>query len=214
MNVGFNEKIKLLAIFFAFVFISGCSHTDAGKEFLENNKTSSKVQNKSILMIIAPKDFRDEELKIPKTNFERSGIRVFVASSEETSYGMLGSRINRDFSLEEALNRINEFDAVILVGGSGSAVYFNNSLVKEIVLKAYESNKLIGAICLAPVILANAGILENRSATVFDHEYIKIIEEKGAAYSSEDVVVDGNIVTANSPNSALKFSDEIIKKLK
>jgi protease I len=213
-RMGKTESVlKFLALLFVLFVISGCSHTE-GNEFLEINKTENTSAKKSILMIIAPKDFRDEELRIPKSNFEKNGFSVFVASSEETSYGMMGSVVERDLTLEEALERIENFDAVVFVGGSGSVVYFNNSLVKEIASKAYQRDKVVGAICLAPVILANSGILENKRATVFDHEYIKIIEDKGAIYSKENVVVDGRIVTSNSPNVALKFSEEIIKRLK
>ncbi|MEM2121141.1 MAG: DJ-1/PfpI family protein [Candidatus Woesearchaeota archaeon] len=208
-------KIKLFLLFIILLFIAGCFKEEVSlkpievKENKENNQTS-----KNILMIIAPKDFREEELNIPRANFEKNNFKVFVASSERTAFGMFGLKVDVDLLLEDALKEINNFDAVVLVGGSGSVIYFNDSTVREIVLNAYKNNKVIGAICLAPIILANSGILENKRATVFDHEYIELIREKGAIYSNEDVVVDDNIITANSPNSALKFSNEIIKRLK
>ncbi|MGZ8799823.1 MAG: DJ-1/PfpI family protein [Aeromicrobium sp.] len=58
-----------------------------------------------------------------------------------------------------------------------------------------------GAICLAPVILSNAGVLRNRRATVAGTE-AHTIEVAGATYTGPGVMVDENIVTANLPGSS------------
>ena len=74
--------------------------------------------------------------------------------------------------------------------------------------------KIIGAICISPVILAETGILKNKKATVWtsslDKSAAKFLEEKGAFYEDVDVVVDKNIITADGPSSAEKFSQTII----
>jgi protease I len=72
--------------------------------------------------------------------------------------------------------------------------------------------KMVAAICIAPVILANAGLLKKKNATVFESE-IAAIEAKGAVYSESGVTVDGNIITANGADQAKQFGLEICKFL-
>jgi protease I len=74
--------------------------------------------------------------------------------------------------------------------------------------EADEGAKVLGAICLAPVILANAGVLRNRRATVAGTE-ARTIEAAGATYTGPGVTVDENIVTANGPKSSTAFGQRI-----
>ena len=60
------------------------------------------------------------------------------------------------------------FDAVIFVGGGGSEVYFDDPKAHNIARKAFKAKKLVCAICIAPSILAKAGLLEGRKATVWE----------------------------------------------
>ena len=71
----------------------------------------------------------------------------------------------------------------------------------------------VAAICLAPVILANAGVLKGRRATVAGTE-AKTIESRGAKYMGPGVTVDGNIVTGNAPKSSRLFGQKINELLK
>jgi protease I len=68
--------------------------------------------------------------------------------------------------------------------------------------------RVVGAICLAPVILANAGVLKGKSATVAGTE-AKAIEAAGARYTGPGVMVDGNVVTANAPKASRLFGVKI-----
>ncbi|MEN6511444.1 MAG: DJ-1/PfpI family protein, partial [Chloroherpetonaceae bacterium] len=68
-------------------------------------------------------------------------------------------------------------------------------------------------ICLAPVILANAGILKGKKATVSGTES-KTIEVKGAKYTEPGVTIDGLIVTANAPRASRRFGQAIVELLK
>ena len=72
--------------------------------------------------------------------------------------------------------------------------------------------KLVASICSAGGILANAGILKGRKATVFPAE-IALIKSKGAVYTDTGVVVDGNLVTADGPEHAKIFGEAIVKAL-
>lgn len=168
---------------------------------------------KRVLMIIAPKDFRDEELLHPKEELERAGAKVTIASSKAgEARGVLGARVTPDITLEQV--KVNDYDAVVFVGGGGAAVYFKDNRAISIASEAFNKGKKVCAICIAPVILANAGVLKGKRATVWPDECIQIIESKGATYTGKPVEVDGNVITAPGPEAAREFGRAIAKALK
>ena len=169
------------------------------------------LTGKKILMIVAPDNFRDEELLEPKEIFEGYGAEVMIASKDTNSAeGMLGAFVTVDIDISEI--KIEDYDAIIFVGGSGSSVYFDDEMILDLAKKAYEKNKIIGAICIAPSILANSGILKNKKATCFSSEK-ENLEERGAEYTGRGVEKDDNIITANGPNSASAFGQKISETL-
>jgi protease I len=87
-------------------------------------------------------------------------------------------------------------------------VYFDDPVAQNIAKEAVRENKILAAICIAPVILANAGVLRNKKATVFPSEKETLINA-GAQYTGKDVEVDGNIITASGPQAAEKFAATI-----
>jgi protease I len=162
-----------------------------------------------IAMIIAPSDFRDEEYEVPKQTFESEDIEVntFTKGVYEAR-GALGSVVHVDGMLEPSFSP-EVFDAVVFVGGAGARVYFNDTQVLDIVRNAFNQGKIVAAICIAPSILANAGVLQGKKATSYTSEQSNL-EERGAIVVQKDVVVDGLIVTANGPSAAGVFAKEII----
>jgi protease I len=171
----------------------------------------SKLQGKKILMIIASQNFRDEELFKPRELFIKEGMEVILASSSlEISRGMLGGTAKPDILIGEV--KVEDFEAIIFVGGIGASEYWNNSITHKIAKEAVSLNKLICAICIAPVTLANAGILDEKKATVFRSE-VKSIKRKGAIYTGKAVEVDVNIITAEGPQAATEFGQTIINVL-
>jgi len=108
---------------------------------------------------------------------------------------------------------VNKYKAIIFVGGRGSEQYFNDSEALAIAKNAYEKGKIVGAICIAPVILANSGILEGKKATVSPGNE-NILKEKGAIYENKSVIKDGNVITACGPQAAKGFGKEIADSLK
>jgi len=166
---------------------------------------------KKVLMVVAPVDFRDEECMEPKKVFEEKGFQVTIASDlnpDDEATGMLGGKITVEMNIKDV--KTDEYDAVVFVGGSGTAVYFDNKTVTKIAKDAYEKGKIVGAICIAPSILANAGVLKGKNATSYPSEK-QNLTKKGAMYIEEPVVVDRNVVTANGPKSATSFGKEIAK---
>ena len=166
---------------------------------------------KRVVMIIAPVDFRDEECFEPKKILENGGIEVKVASTtKKQCFGTLGGTIIPDMTLFEV--KVEEFDGIVFVGGAGAANYFYDPLAQKIALDFFRFNRIIGAICIAPVILANAGILSGKKATAWKSEERALVT-KGALFTASRVEYDGNIITANGPESAEQFGRSILKGL-
>ena len=170
-----------------------------------------------ILFVIAPEDFRDEELLQPKEVLEFLGAETTIASTKKgTAVGKLGAKVE----IEKTINEINyiDFDAVVFVGGRGVETYklYENLDVLKLARDFYNADKLTCAICIAPRILAMAEILKNKNATCHpDPASIALLKQHSVHYIDEQsVVIDGNIITANGPEASREFGEKIGKKLK
>jgi protease I len=170
------------------------------------------LTGKKIVMIIASQNFRDEELLQPKNILTEKGAEVKVASASlETAKGMLGAEVKPDMLVGEI--KPEDWDAVILIGGTGASQYWDDSSIHAMLNEAVRQNKIVGAICIAPVTLANAGILSGKKATVSGSETQKLTN-KGAECTGKDVERDGNIITASGPPAAKEFGNAIVQALK
>lgn len=174
----------------------------------------SDLADKKVLMIIAQKNFRDEEFFEPREIFEDAGMDVTVASnSTDEAVGVLGGKVRPDATIDNV--NIADFDAVVIAGGGGSREFlWSNKKLQKLVKDAFDHEKVLAAICISPVVLARAGVLEDRKATVFnDAACIKELEKGGASYEEEDVIVDDNVVTACGPDAAEKFGEAVLEAL-
>jgi len=171
----------------------------------------AQFHEKKILMIIPSKDFWDEELMKPKEIFELKGFLVTVASSamKETK-GMFGTKIKPDV----VLNKVKAvlYDAIVFVGGEGAVKYWDDPHAHRLVKEALKKGKILGAISIAPIILANAKVLLGKKATVWP-TWGKRLKWAGAIYTGEPVEVDGKIVTANSPGAAEEFARTVLRTI-
>lgn len=177
---------------------------------------SDNSQIKKILIIIAFRDFRDEEYFVPKEVFEKAGMSVMTASTQKgTAMGSQGGDTIVNLALSEV--KTDDFDAVVFVGGPGSHKLLDNLGCHKLAQEALASQKILGAICIAPAILAKGGVLQGKKATVWssalDKSAVRILKENGALYQPEPVVQDGNVVTANGPAAALDFGKRIVRVL-
>lgn len=171
---------------------------------------------KKIATIIAFKDFEDEEYFTSRGILEKAGAEIKVVSDElGTASGANGGKTRADIKLGD-LN-VSDFDAIVFIGGPGAPDHLDNEDSYKIAKDAITQNKLLAAICISPTILAKAGVLSGKEATVWTSplkkEPKRVLEENGAEYQDKDVVVDDNIITANGPSAAKEFGEAIIKTL-
>jgi len=168
-----------------------------------------------VLIVIAPEKFRDEEFDIPAAALAKAEIGYDVASTiRGTCSGMLGAKAEAALSLREADPQ--NYDGILIVGGGGAQSYlWDNTVLRGMVTAFHASAKVVAAICLAPVILARAGILMGRKATVFKTPIsLKEMKAGGAVPSDKAVVKDGRIITADGPAAAAEFAEIFIHTLK
>lgn len=200
------KKEFIAAIAIALIALSGCNQQPAG-----GGGEMPSLSGKKVLLIIAPSNFRDEELFDTKAELEKAGATTVIASRQTgTITGMLGGTAKATLSLNAV--KVSDFDAVVFIGGSGASTYFNDSTAQRIAKDAAAQERVLAAICIAPSILANAGLLQGKNATAFSSEADNL-RNKGANYTGQAVTVDGKIITANGPSAAKQFGKEIIKAL-
>ncbi len=166
---------------------------------------------KKVAMIIAKERFRDEELFDTQKALDAAGVRTTVVSSQMGDRpGKMGGTAHAEMLLKE-LNA-DDFDAVAFVGGEGAMEYYENLKAHALAKEMDRQQKVVAAICIAPRILANAGLLKGKKATCYESE-AQNIANLGAEFIETDVVRDGRIITGSGPHAAAKFGRTIAEAL-
>jgi protease I len=165
-----------------------------------------------ILIAVAPEKFRDEELAVPVAAFKKAGIAFDIASTRRgPCIGMLGAKTTATLAFGEVDPAL--YGCLVIIGGSGSQIHlWNDALLEHLVKNFHKSQKILAAICLAPVVLARAGILKGLKATCFESPVsIREMKDGGAVPVDKPVIVEGRIITANGPAAAQEFADAILR---
>lgn len=186
--------------------IAVCGCTEAAPAPREKS-----LEGKKIVMIIASQNFRDEELVEPRAILSARGAKVILASSSlAEATGMLGAKAKADMLIDRV--NVADYDAIVFVGGMGASEYFGNTKAHELCRSAVDGGKVLCAICIAPGILANAGVLKGKKATIWSGS-ADMLKKGGATYTGKDVEVDGKIITGTNPKAAAAFGRAIADAL-
>ncbi|WP_321507328.1 DJ-1/PfpI family protein [uncultured Methanoregula sp.] len=167
-----------------------------------------------ILIAIAPEKFRDEELAEPVAALQKAGVGFDISSTKRgTCTGMMGAKANATLTFEEIDPK--KYDGLIIVGGAGAQIHLWDDELLLILAKYFaESRKVVGAICLAPVVLARAGVLKGKKATYFNSPVsFREMKAGGAILVDKPVVNDTRVITANGPAASKEFAETYIKAL-
>jgi protease I len=163
--------------------------------------------------ILIEKNFEDSEFTIPYNALKASGAEVTVLGSRmnETYAGKQGkASIKPDGTTTEA--RAEDFDAVIIPGGMAPDTMRTNMKTVRFVQDAVGQGKLVAAICHGPQVLIEGDLLKGRRATGF-RAIRKDMQNAGANYSDEPVVVDGQLLTSRRPSDLPIFTTSILSRL-
>ena len=162
----------------------------------------------TVLAILA-EGFEEVEAVTPVDLLRRAGAEVTTAAIGAGIHvtGRNGFTVHADtmFGPIEAA----EFDCVFLPGGPGVKVLRDDPRVREIVLRHANAGRWIAAICAAPTVLHDAGLLRGRRYTA----HFSVANELTEIRADERVVVDGNILTSRGAGTALDFGLTLVEKL-
>lgn len=160
-----------------------------------------------VLMVVAPKNFRDTEYFVTRRVLEEADHIVETASKVTGEItGFEGHVLNPDHRLVDV--EPEGYDAIVYIGGQGMNEYLSDEEFTRQAKRFFELKKLVAAICIAPAVLANAGILQGKKATSWIG--VKdLLVSKGAIHTDRDVEMDSNIITATRPAASEAFGLKI-----
>ena len=155
--------------------------------------------------------FEEAEALVPLDLLRRAGIKVkTVGVGSTTPTGAHKITVMSEIS-EETFFPEDDVEAILLPGGSVGVQNLESSdTVKRAVRLAHEKDITVAAICAAPTILARAGLLMNKKATV----YPKLKGDLGESYRDEDIVYDAPFLTARAAGVSTEFALKLIEIIK
>ncbi|MBA7482045.1 hypothetical protein ES707_17526 [subsurface metagenome] len=165
---------------------------------------------KRAALIVASQNFRDEEFFETKRALDAAGVQTVIASTRiGIIRGMLGIA---EANILVGQLRVEDYDAIIFIGGPGAVEYAANPAALNLAREAWRQRKILAAIDTAPTILANAGVLTGVRATSFLSERNRLIQA-GAVYTGIPVEQDRLIITGSGPMASIQFGRAVADAL-
>ncbi len=163
-----------------------------------------------LYMFFAP-GFEEVEAIATLDVIRRADIEIeSVGINSKSVTGSHGITVVTDKAADEI--SFEKLEGIILPGGMpGTTNLMADEKVNSAIDFCTENNKLVCAICAAPMILGRKGILEGKNATCFPGFEDEL---RGAEATGEFVVTDGNVITGKGMGSAVNFGLEIVKFIK
>jgi len=142
----------------------------------------------------------------------RAGIEVTSAGLDVGSVtASRGVKIIPDTDLDSALK--NNYDMIVLPGGLPGADHLDNDdRIRSVIKRMASDGKYTAAICAAPKVLANAGVLAGKTATSYPG-FLDSLALSDITLSNEAVVRDGKVITSRGPGTAIDFALELVEIL-
>jgi len=142
----------------------------------------------------------------------RAGVSVTTCGLDEQPVkASRGTTIIPDTSIDKIMD--NTFDLIVLPGGLPGADHLrDDARLQSLLKKQAEQNKYLAAICAAPKALAEASVLEGKTATSFPGT-LEALNNPNITISKNAVEVDGKIITSRGPGTAMDFTLTLIELL-
>jgi len=165
-------------------------------------------------MIVAQEGYQPKEYGVPKQILEDAGVEV-VTASKKVGNCTSSTKTTTEATISIDDINVSDYDAIIFIGGPGSVQFHKDVEAHLTCQEAINRKKVLAAICIAPLTLAYADVLEGKKVTVWNEDNMQsvILERLGAIYTGNTIEVDGKIVTANGPQAAEEFGKKILELL-
>ncbi len=168
------------------------------------------------ILIIATNGFEQSELEVPRDQLKAAGAQVTIASPDGKEIkGWQHTDWGRPAAVDLAIKDAKESDytALVIPGGvmNPDKLRVDESAMK--LVKAFlASGKVVAAVCHGPWLLVQADALRGRQATSYP-SIRKDVENAGAQWLDEEVVVDNGIITSRKPDDLDAFVKKIIEEV-
>ena len=162
----------------------------------------------TVLAILA-EGFEEIETVTPIDLLRRAGVAVTVAALAEGIHvtGRAGLTLHADTPLSAVM--AHDFDCVFLPGGPGVKNLRADPRVRELVQRQYAAGRWLAAICAAPTVLNDAGLLTGRRYTA----HFSVADELPDILAHERTVTDGRLLTSRGAGTALDFGLQLVALL-
>ena len=159
------------------------------------------------IMVFFADELEEIEALTPVDLLRRAGNDVTTVSimGRTRVIGSHGIPVEADTVFEEA--DPEAADLFVLPGGSGFRFYRQHEGLKALLLQKEKEGKRIAAICAAPAVLGDLGLVEGKQATIYPGMEAQL---RGATYCDVPFVTDGRITTGHGPGAAMDFALELI----
>jgi 4-methyl-5(b-hydroxyethyl)-thiazole monophosphate biosynthesis len=163
---------------------------------------------KRVLCLLFP-GFEEIETVCPVDLLRRAGVEVVVASltNDRLVKGRSQVILQADVALSEVADQ--EFDVLLIPGGPGVKAVRADGRTAKLARKFADSGKQVAAICAAPTVLADAGILDGRRFT----SHSSVVSELPQSLQDQRVVEDGNLITSRGAGTAVDFGLALVRRL-
>lgn len=142
----------------------------------------------------------------------RAAIDVTVAGLNEGP--VTGSRrtvLLPDTTLDAVFH--DDFDLMVLPGGLPGATHLDaDERIHQMLKRLSAAGHYTGAICAAPLVLANAGLLKGKRATAYPGA-LSATQREEMLYQEDSVVMDGKVITSKGPGTAMDFALFLVETL-
>ncbi|MCU0770980.1 MAG: DJ-1/PfpI family protein [Verrucomicrobia bacterium] len=156
--------------------------------------------------------FEEIETVTPIDLLRRAGVEVVIASltGEKRVAGRCGVRLEADTAIEDVMQGAGQaFDLLFIPGGPGVKTLRADGRAARLARQFADAGKLMAAICAAPTVLKDAGLLADKRYTA----HFSVNEELPLALAGEKVVEDGHLITSRGAGTALEFGLALVKRL-
>ncbi|MDX1674148.1 MAG: type 1 glutamine amidotransferase domain-containing protein [Longimicrobiales bacterium] len=173
------------------------------------------LDGKKVALLVAH-GFEQVELTEPKKALEAAGAETHIVSPEDGQvkgwqHGEWGDRFDVDVPLTEASE--SDYDALVLPGGQMNPDNLRaNDDAVAFARAFFDAHKPVAAICHGPWLLVEADVVEGRRMTSY-HSIRTDLENAGALWVDEEVVVDSGLVTSRSPDDLPAFNAKLVEEV-
>jgi protease I len=168
------------------------------------------------IAILATNGFEQSELEVPRDRLKAAGATIHIVSPDGGEIkGWDKKDWGRAVKVDKTLDQVSadDYDAIVLPGGqiNPDLLRINRAAI-DLIKTIFDQKKVVAAICHAPWLLIEAGIIKDRKVTSYNSIKTDVINA-GGRWEDSQVVVDKGLVTSRNPGDLEAFSAKIIEEV-